>query len=109
MSVESDTIEGGFMDGNNASYEQNAKKFLSEKALLARILKHLVTEFRDCLIKDIEGKYIEGEPKVTINTVPVASDLTNVVWKVAPKIKGERLKFILIFHDDILWMIFCAK
>ena len=90
MSVESNTIKGMFMDGDNASYDKNAKKFLSEKALLARILKHLVTEFRNCPIKDIEEKYIEGEPKVTINTVPVAPDLTNAARKVALKIKGDR-------------------
>lgn len=53
MSVESNKVEGVFMDGNNASYDQNARKFLFEKALLARILKHLVPEFRDCPIKDI--------------------------------------------------------
>ena len=46
MSVESSTVKGVFMDGDNASYDRNAKKFLSEKALLARILKHLVIEFR---------------------------------------------------------------
>ena len=56
MSVESSTVKGVFMDGDNASYDRNAKKFLSEKALLARILKYLVTEFRDCPIKDIEEK-----------------------------------------------------
>ena len=70
------------------------RRWQIEKALLARILKHLVTEFRDCPIKDIEEKYIEGEPKVTINTVPVAPDLTNAVRKVAKKntakIKGDR-------------------
>ena len=77
MSVESNTVKGVFMDGDNASYDKNAKKFLSEKALPARILKHLVVEFQDSSLKDIEEKYIEGEPKVTINTVPVAPDLTN--------------------------------
>ena len=46
MSVESSTVKGVFMDGDNASYDRNAKKFLSEKALLARILKDLVAEFR---------------------------------------------------------------
>lgn len=31
---------------------------------------------RECSLKDIEEEYIEGEPKATINTVPVAPDLT---------------------------------
>ena len=58
MSVESSTVNGIFMDGDNASYDKNAKKFLSEKALLARILKHLVAEFQDSSCKAIEEKYI---------------------------------------------------
>ena len=90
MSVESSTVNGVFMDGDNASYDKNAKKFLSEKALLARILKHLVAEFQDSSLKDIEEKYIEGEPKVAINTVPVVPDLTNATRKVTSKIKGDR-------------------
>lgn len=93
MSVESDTAKGVFLDGDNASYDRNAKKFLSEKALLARILKHLVAEFRECSLRDIEEKYIEGEPKVTLNTVPVSPDLTNAARKAATppsKIKGGR-------------------
>jgi hypothetical protein len=49
-----------------------------------------VLEFRDCDLKDIEEKYIEGEPKVTINTVPIAPDLTNAARKVTTKIKGDR-------------------
>ncbi len=46
------------MDDDNAFYDRNAKKFLSEKALLARILKHLVAEFQDSSCKAIEEKYI---------------------------------------------------
>ena len=96
MRVESSTVKGVFMDGDNASYDRNAKKFLSEKALLARILKDLVAEFRECSLKDIEEKCIEGEPKVAINTVPVAPDLTNAARETAKKkgspskIKGSR-------------------
>ena len=36
MSVESSTVKGVFMDGSNASYDRNAKKFLSEQALLGK-------------------------------------------------------------------------
>ena len=41
MSVESSTVSGVFMDGDNASYDKNAKKFLSEKALLVSRLVHI--------------------------------------------------------------------
>ena len=89
MSVKSGTIQGVFMDGDNASYDRNAKKFLSEKPLLARIMKALVPEFKGCALKDIEEKCIEGEPKVATNTVPVAPDLTNAARQTAENTKDD--------------------
>lgn len=60
-----------FLDDNNASYDALAKKFLSRKAILAQILKYSVAEFSDCTLEEIEKKYIEGDPTLTINTVPL--------------------------------------
>ncbi len=94
MAVESETVDGVLMNDDNASYDKAAKRFLSRKNLLAWILKYLVVEFRDCSIKDIAEKYIEGDPTLTIGTVPVDADLTNAARKVAKKkpknIKGSR-------------------
>ena len=75
MSQPSDTIEGLFLDNDNAAYDTVAKKFLSHRVFLAWILKHCVREFRECSIEDIVNKYIEGKPEV--GTVPVNPDLTN--------------------------------
>ena len=60
-----------FLDNNNASYDALAKKLLSRKAILAQILKYSVKEFFDCALEEIEQKYIEGDPTLTINTVPL--------------------------------------
>ena len=60
-----------FLDDNNASYDALAKKFLSRKAILAQILKYSVEEFSACTLEEIEKKYIEGDPTLTINTVPL--------------------------------------
>lgn len=59
------------LDDQNAAYDALAKKILSGKAILAQILKFSVKEFSDCTLEDIEGKYIEGDPTLTINTVPL--------------------------------------
>ena len=64
-----------FLDDKNAAYDALAKKFLSRKAILAQILKYSVAEFADCSLEDIEGKYIEGDPSLTINTVPLDDTL----------------------------------
>ena len=77
MKTGSDTVSGVFLDNANASYDKAAKSFLSERVLLAWILKYLVEEFRDCSLRDIEEKYIEGNPTLTAGTIPVDPDLTN--------------------------------
>ena len=51
------------------------KQFLSDKLILACILKECVSEFKDCDVNDIENKYIEGEPEV--GTVGVHPETTN--------------------------------
>ena len=60
-----------FLDEQNASYDKLAKSFLSRKAILAQILKYAVKEFADCS----EEKYIEGDPSLSVNTVPLDDTL----------------------------------
>ena len=60
-----------FLDDRSASYDALAKKFLSRKAILAQILKFSVEEYSDCELAEIERKYIEGDPSLTINTIPL--------------------------------------
>ena len=64
-----------YLDERNAAYDSLAKRFLARKSILAHILKHTVEEFAECSLKDIEKKYIEGEPSANINTVPLDDTL----------------------------------
>ena len=66
---------GNFLDERNAAYDTLAKRFLARKSILAHILKHTVTEFANCSLEDIEKKYIEGDPLLSINTVPLDDTL----------------------------------
>lgn len=66
---------GNFLDDKSASYDVLAKKFLSRKVILAQILKYAVSEFANYELEDIEKKYIEGEPGLAINTVPLDNTL----------------------------------
>ena len=63
-----------------AQYDAACKRLLSEKAILARIMKECLEEFRDVPVEDIETKYIEGTPE--IGETPVLADGT-------PRIKGD--------------------
>ena len=83
-------LDSTFLDGDNASYDDIAKRFLAHKILLAQILKELVEEFKDCPLRDIAEKYIEGEPAVNISEIPIDADLTNTVKR--PKDKPEKIK-----------------
>lgn len=62
-------------------YDAACKRVLSEKIILAWILKSCLKEYRDCSIKEIEETYIEGTPQV--GKISVLPDETN-----APRIRG---------------------
>lgn len=71
MSLSEEALYGN----RNAAYDQAAKKVLSQKKILAFILKRMVEEFEDESVQDIMTKYIEGTPR--ISQVPVHPDETN--------------------------------
>jgi len=82
MEVETPLAEAIETAGENAQYDKECKRLLSDKYILAWIMKSCLTEYRGCSIKDIAEKYIEGQPSV--ESVPVAPDKTN------PVIRGLR-------------------
>ena len=61
----------------NPTYDQHAKRLLSQRIIMARLLKRIVPEFKDVEIADIAEKYIEGKPQ--IGDVPMERDKTNAV------------------------------
>ena len=63
------------LSGDRPSYDKAAKKFLSKRRLLARILHHLVPEFQHVSRREIEETYIVGDPLV--GEVPVEPGQTN--------------------------------
>ena len=44
----------------NSQYDDACKQILSEKYILAWIMKSCLEEYRDCDVRDIAEKYIEG-------------------------------------------------
>lgn len=58
-----------------ASYDAACKRLLSEKIILAWIMKNCVEEYRDCDVNEIAEQYIEGQPQV--GETAVAPDETN--------------------------------
>ena len=47
--------------GEKAAYDNACKKLLSNKIILAWIMKSCLQEYRECAIQEIAEKYIEGD------------------------------------------------
>lgn len=60
---------------DKAEYDASCRRLLSEKYILAWIMKDCMDEYRDYDVKEIAEKYIEGRPQ--ISEIPVAQDETN--------------------------------
>lgn len=60
---------------DKAGYDASCRRLLSEKYILAWIMKSCMDEYKNCDVKDIAEKYIEGTPQ--ISEVLVAPDETN--------------------------------
>ena len=72
MDIETTIAQGLRVTDDSAGYDAACKRVLSEKAILARIMKACLEEYKDCDVNDIAEKYIEGQPQVS--TVPVLPD-----------------------------------
>lgn len=72
MDEETTISQGLYATDDGAGYDAACKRVLSEKAILARIMRACLEEYRDCPVRDIEEKYIEGQPQVS--GVPVLPD-----------------------------------
>ena len=86
---------------------------LSQKKVLAYILKRTVPEFESVSLDDIANIYIEGTPEVS--TVPVSKDKTNAVRhalerQATPEIKGTQNEDNSITEGSIVFdILFQAK
>ncbi len=72
LDIETTIAQGLRVTDDSAGYDAACKRVLSEKAILARIMKACLEEYKDCDVNDIAEKYIEGQPQVS--TIPVLPD-----------------------------------
>lgn len=64
MEVNSPIAEDIRVTDQNAQYDAACKKLLSEKIILAWIMKSCLEEYKTHSINEIAGKYIEGVPQI---------------------------------------------
>ena len=64
------------------AYDEACKRVLSERGIMAHILKACTEEFKDCDLQDIAQRYILGEPSISrIAVEPEA---------ISPRIESEQ-------------------
>lgn len=66
MEIDTPIAEGIHATDQSARYDATCKRLLSQKIILAWIMKSCLKEYRDCDVKEIAEKYIEGTPQVGI-------------------------------------------
>lgn len=84
--------------GQKAAYDKACKKLLSEKIVLAWIMKSCLPEYRDCTVQEIAEKYIEGEPQISEIAVHQDEQL-----ETAPMIKGLNTEDNSICEETITY------
>jgi hypothetical protein len=77
LDIETTAAQGLHVTDDSAGYDAACKRVLSEKAILARIMKSCLEEYKECDVSDIAEKYIEGQPQVS--AVPVLPDEDSTV------------------------------
>ena len=77
MDEQTTLAQGLHVTDDSAGYDAACKRVLSEKAILARIMKSCLEEYKDCDVNDIAEKYIEGQPQVS--AVPVLPDESGTI------------------------------
>lgn len=74
MNLETTVSQGLRIADDKAQYDAACKRLLSEKMILAWIMKACMLEFREIDVKEIAEKYIKGTPQIA--EVPVLPDET---------------------------------
>ena len=75
MNIDTTIAKNIYAAGENAGYDAACKRLLSEKIILAWIMKNCLEEYRDSDVDEIAEKYIEGMPQV--GEAAVAPDESN--------------------------------
>ena len=77
MDEQTTLAQGLHVTDDSAGYDAACKRVLSEKSILARIMKSCLEEYKDCDVNDIAEKYIEGQPQVS--AVPILPDENSTI------------------------------
>ena len=87
------------MEEEKAKYDQTMKELLSDRQVLAWILKRFVPEYQDCELEDIEMKYIQAET-IMVSKIGMEQDSETIQGiRNEDAVQGEATVFYdVLFH-----------
>ena len=87
------------MEEEKAKYDQTMKELLSDRQVLAWILKRFVPEYKDCELEDIEKKYIQAET-IMVSKIGMEQDSETIQGiRNEDAVQGEATVFYdVLFH-----------
>ena len=87
------------MEEEKAKYDQTMKELLSDRQVLAWILKRFVPEYQDCELEDIEKKYIQAET-IMVSKIGMEQDSETIQGiRNEDTVQGEATVFYdVLFH-----------
>jgi len=98
MVAETTVAESIRIVDEKAAYDAACKRVLSEKIILAWVMKHCLVEFHDCEVTEIAEKFIEGIPQV--GEIPVMPDETNQTPRIGQTgVEDKTLTEGTIYYD----------
>lgn len=101
MRVDTTIAKSIHVADDKARYDAACKRLLSEKIILAWIMKNCLEEFRGCEVKEIAEKYIEGTPRIA--DVPVHPDEEGI--HSAPVISGMENEDVTLTEGKVTYDI----
>lgn len=99
---ETSLAEGIIATEKNPRYDAAVKRLLSEKVILAWIMKTCLEEYKDCSIEEIVSEYIESD--LLSQTIPVMPDSS------APRITGINTENKTVSEGTVMFdLVFQAQ
>ena len=75
------------------AYDEACKRVLSERGIMAHILKACTEEFKDCDLQDIAQRYIQGEPsisRIAVEPEAISPRIAVEPEAISPRIESEQ-------------------
>ena len=98
-----DLFHALFLTEGRALYDEAAKRLLSQKTVLAYILKGCLMEYQDYTLEEIADRFIEGDPQIGETAVHADEEISE--WEKPERILGLNTEDITVTEGMVRYDI----